>query len=579
MRASTQISAQDIARARKDLGFFAQLVGWPLEPWQAESVTLPVKMTCITAARQLGKSRTFALRACWQAFRKRRQRILVLSSTEKASLRILEAVREIASHPLLNASVDDDFKTRVTLDNGSRIESVTASQKAVRGATIDLLLIDEACWIADDLLGAAALPTTAARPDAKIILASAPWGDSGAFFEWMMAGLSGDDPDIAARQWALADAHWISPGYIAAMRRILPPLRFRAEVLGEWVGAGDAFFSREDILACVARYPLVRDGGGAPALMGLDWGRQRDRHAIAIVSVLQDYGVNGRPVAIVPWVETSKREYDAQFAEIGELAARWSLAIWSETNGPGGPATELLAKQVTRCPVRGAFSTLKDKEQAYQRLNLMLERREIVIPDDGELLRQMGGVSASLTPSGGMHIEARLESIHDDLPDALALAVSKLPAQLPEVAAMPVPCGVMWTETPAQVKIPVPFATLRPEASYGEINGALTTCGNCRGPYRAVLARCCHCQAPNPAHEPRPEPAPVPAAAVTATADVPAPNWWSQTMMQCGRDSEHKYDRQVHDSCPHCRPGVPFPGGGLPPGLASRLGPFLGPGR
>ena len=49
----------------------------------------------------------------------------MLSSTEKASLRILESVRELASHPPLNGSVGDDFKTRVTLDNGSRIESVT----------------------------------------------------------------------------------------------------------------------------------------------------------------------------------------------------------------------------------------------------------------------------------------------------------------------------------------------------------------------------------------------------------------------------------------------------------------------
>lgn len=536
------------------------MVGRPLEAWQVEAVTLPARMSCITAPRQCGKSWTLAARACWQAFRKRRQSVLVLSSTEKASLRILESVRELAAHPLLNGSLDDDFKTRVTLDNGSRIESVTASQKSVRGATVDLLIIDEACWIPDDLLGAAALPTTAARPDAKIILASAPWGDSGAFFEWMMAGLAGDDPDIAARQWALADAHWISDGYIRAMKRMLPPLRFRAEVLGEWVGAGDVFFSREDLLACIADYPLVRDGGGAPALAGLDWGRQRDRHAVALVSVLQDFGVNKRPVAIVPWVETSKREYDAQFAEVDDLASRWQLTIWSETNGPGGPATELLAKQVTRAPVKGQFSSQRDKEQAYQRLNLLLEQRAIVLPNDAELLRQLGGVSASLTPSGGMHIEARLESIHDDLPDALTLAVSKLPAQLPPVPEAPALGALAWTETPAGVKVPVPFVTLRPEHSYETVNGQLRACGTCGFKVRAASPECGYCHEPNPDYA---EPARIRATpAVTSQAgeqggdagSVPIQNYANPHMREC-LNCSHRFDGSFFSQCPRCNPG------------------------
>jgi hypothetical protein len=404
------------------------------------------------------------------------------------------------------------------------------------------------------------LPTTAARKDAKIILASAPWGDSGAFHSWMMAGLAGDDADIAARSWALQDARWISPSYIAAMKRILPPLRFRAEVLGEWVGAGDAFFAREDILACVAGFPMVRDGNGAPAVIGLDWGRQRDRHAVAVVSLLQDYGVNGRPVAIVAWVETSRREYDGQFAEVASLAECWQSVIWSEENGPGGPATELLARQVTTAPVRGSWSGQRDKEAAYAKLNMLLEQRAIVLPNELELLRQLGGVSASPTMSGGIRIEARLESIHDDLPDALSLAVAHLPAQLPPVPERPVPEGVSWAETTGGVKVPVPFVTLRPEASYADYCGGMWRCPVCPASVPAYRRECTTpgCTGTNPDYDPAAPPPAAVADSMPAKPDGGAGQErraaWDPDLWYCANG--HAYLKRYHDSCPKCQPGT-----------------------
>lgn len=130
-----------------------------------------------------------------------------------------------------------------------------------------------------------------------------------------------------------------------------------------------------------------------------------------------------------------------------------------------------------------------------------------------------------------------------------------------------------------------------PSAQSYALSGPVVQCANCRGPYRAVLARCCHCQAPNPAHAGEPEP--VTTAAATAAkadvADMPAGNSWNPTLMQCGRAPEHKCDSRYQDHCLHCNPGTsgsgsltrpsPVPGGGLPPALAARLGGILGPRR
>jgi len=89
--------------------------------------------------------------------------------------------------------VVDEQAQLVTLDNGSEIRSVPASERAVRGWSVDLLLADEAALTPDDLLLGAALPTTAARPDARVVLASSANLASGSYFDFAMKGEQGDE--------------------------------------------------------------------------------------------------------------------------------------------------------------------------------------------------------------------------------------------------------------------------------------------------------------------------------------------------------------------------------------------------
>jgi len=305
---------------------------------------------------------------------------------------------------------------RIVLSNGSEIRSVPASERQVRGWTVDLLVVDEAAFVGEDMLLGAALPTTAARAGARTVLASTPWGTEGAFYTIAMAGLEGGSPHVRTFQWALKDAVWIAPEVIEVARATMSPLRFRSEFEGEWAPAGDAYFDAEDILACVADFAMARHGGGAPAAAGLDWGRRRDLHAVAIAGLLDDFGVNGHPVVIVPWAETSRRPYGQQVNEIESLAAGWSLTIFSETNGVGAYPSEELAQRLPGTRVTGVASSQGSKEDGYGRLSALLAQRAIVLPRHEELLRQLGGVSATPTPSGGLRIAARLESVHDDLP-------------------------------------------------------------------------------------------------------------------------------------------------------------------
>jgi hypothetical protein len=269
-------SRADLQRARDDLAEFARLVGRPLKPWQAESLLLKRRVTVIVAPRQTGKSRSLAVLALHRAFRTAGVRVLVVSAGEDAAKRLLGEVRAVAlGSPLLAGSVVDEQSALVTLTNGSEIRSVPASERAVRGWTVDVLIVDEAASVEDDLILGAALPTTAARPDARIVLAGSPLLASGAFYEYAQRGWSGSD-HVASHRWGLADADWISADVIASLREGLTDSRIRAELEAEFIDpdAGEALISRELVEEAQARtLPVPRTG-----VVGLDVARfGRDR--------------------------------------------------------------------------------------------------------------------------------------------------------------------------------------------------------------------------------------------------------------------------------------------------------------
>ena len=564
---------QEIMDARKDLGAFGRLMGHPLTDWQLAALRLETRQTCLVSPRQCGKSWSVSLLAAWWAFRKPRQVVLVISATQDAAERLLESVREITSHPLLAGSVDEELKTRVVLSNGSRIMSVPASPKQVRGWSVDLLIVDEAAFVDDDLLASAAIPTTMARPLAKIVLASTPWGDAGVFYDWAMKGLDPANTVTRSFRWKLADATWITADVIEGLRQTLSPLRFRAEIEGEWVGSGDAFFDRSDLLAAVLGFTMIRDGGGADAVMGLDWGRLQDMHAIALATLLDDCGANGRPVIIVPWLEASRRPYPLQRAEIESVSQHWRLTVLSETNGAGlSPTDDLrVSPAMARHRVTGIHTSQRTKEDCYGRVADMLASRSLVLPDHEEMLRQMAGVSAQATLLGGLTIAAKSESVHDDIPDAISLAVGGLPKQLATVPVRDAPEGTEWLETPGGVKVPLPVAFLSPEASWLGMNGPVTRCGTCHLCYPAYKDACQFCGAAAPVKQVH--------AVITdlpekAKGPVPAGNAWNPDLMRCGE--AHLFDGRYASDCPRCQPGSRSQGGqrqasGLPAAIAGVL--------
>lgn len=483
---------QDLAR--DDLGAFAAMAGRPLAEFQKRTLELETRVTAVVAPRQTGKSRTLALLALWWAFRRDEQVVLLISAGEDASRRLLGEVRRVATaSPVLSVSVVDEQVGLLTLTNGSTIRSVAASERAIRGASVDLLLIDEAALVSDDVGLGAGFPTTAARPGARIVMMSSPWAEGGFFHAHVMAG---DSEHLRVARWSLEDAPWISPAVIEAARGSMPAARFAAEYLAQWSSSMDSLFSRAVLERCVADVELPSLAaleGPARLLGGVDWGVVHDRSAIgwiarAPVAALNPGSEPGRPIFVAAaqaW--PAGQPLSDVVAEVAGSRAHWAC-FSSETNGVGaGPTQELFRRMVERSPAEGGglsrhvvieekpwgpldefltarftgrsrpprerpasrwrpwhtvrnpvATSAQTKALVYERLRWLCDRGQLVIARDGDLMRELAALRLELRPGGTERIEAGAG--HDDLSDSVYLAAGphrvngRLRAYLPDLA-------------------------------------------------------------------------------------------------------------------------------------------------
>lgn len=443
----------DLERARADLKVFADVVGWPLESWQADALTLKARTTALVAPRQSGKSRSLAVLAAWSAFRRQGQRVLLVSAGEDASRRLLAEVRRIVTgSSLLAGSVVDETAGLVTLSNGSEVRSVPASERQVRGWTVDLLLVDEAALVPDDLLLGAALPTTAARPDARVVLASSALTASGAFFDHVRRGDGRLSRHVRTFRWALSDCWWIARETIEAARESMTEARFRAEYEGVFASGADSMFDASLLRRQSADLDLPALGalrGPAMVLGGVDWGEVHDRTCVVCVARLPVAALNPGLAPDVPlFVAWPLKLFDAgtELAlcvnEVVSSPAEW-LWLAVERNGLGAaPAQDVLRRIVERNDRRREHLVGEDdwhdapvsrvervsmsaplKSVAYSTIRGLLQSGQLVLARDERFLRELAGLRVELRRDGGAGIEAGGGGGHDDLPDGLALSM------------------------------------------------------------------------------------------------------------------------------------------------------------
>lgn len=423
----------------------------PLWPHQAEAAGSDAFVTTIAAARRTGKTTLVETLAAWTCFRERNVKAVILSATQDSARRVTESIGQtLASMGETRDAVVDDFAMRIKLANGSEIVSLPASQRQVRGygKGVKLLVIDEAGFVPEELWQAARYVALDEKQNGgRILLCGTPWGGPDLFFRRAFdAGMTGAE-EHASFHWTHRANPNLDHGYLERERDRVSPSEYAAEVLGEWSDASGALFSRELLERCTADYVVLEPSAkewrttGPPVRLaaGMDWGVSFDRSAFVALGRLPVAALNpdrdvwpvigvaglkvwpaGAPLSDV-WHEAAGAEHDFS-------------SVSAETNGVGAAPTQELRRLVRERVERfgsgrrahyflPVTTTARIKTDAYGRLLGLMEQGRLVLPRHPDLLRQLAGLRFEQRERGFMSIEASHAAVHDDVADALAIAL------------------------------------------------------------------------------------------------------------------------------------------------------------
>jgi len=251
--------AADLACALDAATFAERVTGFTLDAWQRAALRsgAPRMLWCIT--RQGGKSSVAAITALHQAVYAPGSTVLIVSPSQRQSGELHRKVME--AHRASGASAPAEAETllRLELANGSRIISLPGRTDAtVRGYAADLVIVDEASRVADDLYRSLT-PMLAVRPGARLLALSTPYGKVGWFYrEWQ----EGDDRWERTRV-AADRCPRITAEFLAQERASMPGAWYRQEYECSFEEAEDAVFRVDDIRAAFSDDVRPLFGGDA----------------------------------------------------------------------------------------------------------------------------------------------------------------------------------------------------------------------------------------------------------------------------------------------------------------------------
>ncbi len=438
--------------ARDALGFLPDVQ-------QARLLETRNRFVILNCHRQWGKTTVTAVRAVYQAVQQEKQLIVIVSPTMRQSRALASRCREFASRLGLPLRTDGTTAGSIVFPNGSTILPLPAHPDKLRGFTANLLVIDEAARVRDEVYSAATPMLATTRGD--LWLLSTPKGRSGFFYEEWMAKDTAQHPWLRISGPVSESKGRMDEGFLATERRRKTAEQFAEEYDCSFLTAGRNVFQEEWLERSFTPDVPIFDENSREDLrlarhrpiyyLAVDVGKLRDHAAL----VLMEYRVipTGRRDAAtyqplyrcelrVVYIErfrlqTSYRELVARVSRLCQhphLAGHTQLLV--DSTGQGLPVVEMFRDArlpVSLLPVTitggkkvvvSGSSRSVPKADLVASLEVLFERGFLKIASSlpqADLLREELRQFERWSERGGA-LKYGAGSGHDDLVMALALA-------------------------------------------------------------------------------------------------------------------------------------------------------------
>ena len=440
-----------------EVGFISTLFAFDdepvtLEPFQVSFLENPSRFRWITKSRQVGYSFITALEALARChLRDGYTAVFVSFSQDEAKERILTARQVFEEMPAAyQKRLSVDSKTELVFESnssGRRVSRiVSVPSKPPRGKKGDIVL-DELAHYANDrdvYTGSTALIL---RSHGQLTGCSTPLGRRGIFWEiateelrkyphharqevpWWLSRFFCRDVQQAALDAPHMDteervARFGTQGIIEQLDS-LPLEDFQQEFECRFVDESYSFYPFELILPCTSEsLTLCDDFTDVPRtegriVAGFDVGRTRDRSELA---VLEDVGGRFTCRLLRSYEQVPFSEQEADLRRLLEVLPVARLSV--DRSGIGMNLAENLSRDFPQV-VPESF-TNESKERWATDFKINLQRRDIELPRDRELVSQIHSIKRRVLPSGKVSFDAeRTNRGHADRFWAIALACQK----------------------------------------------------------------------------------------------------------------------------------------------------------
>jgi terminase large subunit-like protein len=198
----------------------------PCDDWQRRLLESKAKRLILNLHRQAGKTSVCSVLILYYLLYERPgSEVLILSPTERQSTIMLSLVAKFSSMLESVPKLIAESTTRLLWANRSVLHALPGGDDGdgSRGFSPDIILVDEASRVSDELFGACR-PMIATKPHGRLILLSTPWGARGTFHKLWTEGEGWEKFELKA-----VDNPRIDPEFLASEKRELSPLQFASE--------------------------------------------------------------------------------------------------------------------------------------------------------------------------------------------------------------------------------------------------------------------------------------------------------------------------------------------------------------
>jgi hypothetical protein len=403
----------------------------PVSETQRKILTSSSNRICVAAGRKWGKTYMLGCYVLWFALNrtKEKARVGIFTSSWEQVHVFMDTLRELID------LIDPDLKRtiKITENRGTQMNiegceiiarSATKTSRSIRGHGFDLLIIDEAAFIPNEMM--AAIRPTRIFTKAKEFLCSTTMGHNH-FFKAFNSKV------YESYKLKTIDNKYVDKEEVEKERELLTDAEFRQEYEAEFIDDRYSVFPQAliDMATNFNSTFIEAPEPGIDYVVGIDLGRRKDASVIVIAhEVGKHFYVDYVEELISPSEDIF---WDFILNRIEEIIVQFRpVKVCIDQTAIGDKPTQDLKNSLSSknilVSIEGVDFTRRlknSREGLVNSLLLKFERKEIHFPLCEKLIRQLKNIrfERSESPSQSQNIEGKFSHIgHDDYVSALMLA-------------------------------------------------------------------------------------------------------------------------------------------------------------